>query len=82
MSFSELEHLLDGLEGKKESNGNDKQDVEDIDLKYDQNNLKISEIVFAYCFESKRDFNSLYEYFVISLLSGLKLSLYRSNKLI
>jgi hypothetical protein len=41
MSFSELEHLLDGLEGKKESNGNDKQDVEDIDLKYDQNNLKI-----------------------------------------
>ena len=41
MSFSELEHLLDGLEGKKESNGNDKQDVEDINLKYDQNNLKI-----------------------------------------
>jgi hypothetical protein len=41
MSFSELEHLLDGLEGKKESNGNNKQDVEDIDLKYDQNNLKI-----------------------------------------
>jgi len=41
MSFSELEHLLDGLEGKKESTGNDKQDVEDIDLKYNQNNLKI-----------------------------------------
>lgn len=41
MSFSELEHLLDGLEGKKEATNKDKADVDDIDLKYDQNNLKI-----------------------------------------
>jgi len=41
MSFSELEHLLDGLEGKKEASDKTKEDIEDIDLKYDQNNLKI-----------------------------------------
>lgn len=41
MSFSELEHLLDGLEGKKDATNKDKADVDDIDLKYDQNNLKI-----------------------------------------
>ena len=41
MSFSELEHLLDGLEGKKDATNKDKSDVDDIDLKYDQNNLKI-----------------------------------------
>jgi hypothetical protein len=41
MSFSELEHLLDGLEGKKESNNDSKEDVDDINLKYDQDNLKI-----------------------------------------
>jgi hypothetical protein len=41
MSFSELEHLLDGLEGKKDATDKNKQEVDDIDLKYDQNNLKI-----------------------------------------
>jgi hypothetical protein len=41
MSFSELEHLLDGLEGKKDASDKTKEDIEDIDLKYDQNNLKI-----------------------------------------
>jgi len=41
MSFSELEHLLDGLEGKKDATDKSKEDIEDIDLKYDQNNLKI-----------------------------------------
>jgi hypothetical protein len=41
MSFSELEGLLDGLEGKKEATDIKKTDVEDIDLKYDENNLKI-----------------------------------------
>jgi hypothetical protein len=41
MSFSELEHLLDGLEGKKDTTDKSKEDIEDIDLKYDQNNLKI-----------------------------------------
>jgi hypothetical protein len=40
MSFIELEHLLDGLESKKEG-PNKKQAVENIDLVYDQNNLKI-----------------------------------------
>jgi hypothetical protein len=41
MSFSELEGLLDGLEGKKDATDIKKTDVEDIDLKYDENNLKI-----------------------------------------
>ena len=41
MSFSELEHLLDGLDGKKDTTNKDKSSVDDIDLKYDQNNLKI-----------------------------------------
>ena len=41
MSFSELEHLLDGLEGKTDVASKNKEDVEDINLKYDQNNLKI-----------------------------------------
>lgn len=41
MSFSELEHLLDGLEGKKDTTGSKTNDVDDIDLKYDKNNLKI-----------------------------------------
>jgi len=41
MSFSELEHLLDGLDGKKDATNKDKSSVDDIDLKYDQNNLKI-----------------------------------------
>jgi hypothetical protein len=41
MSFSELEHLLDGLEGKKDASDKSSEDVGDIDMKYDQNNLKI-----------------------------------------
>jgi hypothetical protein len=41
MSFSELEGLLDGLEGKKDATDSKKVDTEDIDLKYDKNNLKI-----------------------------------------
>lgn len=41
MSFAELEHLLDGLEGKKDATDKSKEEVGDIDLKYDQNNLKI-----------------------------------------
>jgi hypothetical protein len=41
MSFSELEQLLDGLEGKKDTFIDKTNDVEDIDLKYDENNLKI-----------------------------------------
>jgi hypothetical protein len=41
MTFSELEALLDGLEGKKDATDSKKVDVEDIDLKYDKNNLKI-----------------------------------------
>jgi hypothetical protein len=40
MTFSELEHLLDGLQGKKEVSDSN-QNLEDIDLKYDENNLKI-----------------------------------------
>jgi hypothetical protein len=32
---------LDGLEGKKDATDKNKQEVDDIDLKYDQNNLKI-----------------------------------------
>jgi hypothetical protein len=41
MSFSELEHLLDGLEGKKEFSKTNKEDFEDINLNYDKNGLKI-----------------------------------------
>jgi hypothetical protein len=41
MSFNELEQLLDGLEGKKDTFIDKTNDVEDIDLKYDENNLKI-----------------------------------------
>ena len=41
MSFSELEHLLDGLQGKKEQSDKNKEDLSNIDLKYDENGLKI-----------------------------------------
>lgn len=41
MSFIELEHLLDGLQGKKGSSSKDKEDLGNIDLKYDENGLKI-----------------------------------------
>jgi hypothetical protein len=41
MKFSELEHLLDGLQGKKGPSGDKKEDLGNIDLKYDENNLKI-----------------------------------------
>jgi hypothetical protein len=41
MSFDELEHLLDGLEGKKDVASKNDQDVDNIDLKYDENGLKI-----------------------------------------
>jgi hypothetical protein len=46
MSFSELEQLLDGLEGKKDTFIDKTNDVEDIDLKYDENNLKIFVIFY------------------------------------
>jgi hypothetical protein len=41
MSFVELEHLLDGLEGKKGASDGNKQDFGNIDLKYNKNGLKI-----------------------------------------
>ena len=41
MSFSELEGILDSLEGKKDITDKKKNDFSDIDLRYDQNNLKI-----------------------------------------
>jgi hypothetical protein len=41
MSFSELEHLLDGLQGKKEQSDKNKEDLSNINLKYDENGLKI-----------------------------------------
>jgi hypothetical protein len=41
MSFSELEHLLDGLQGKKEQSNKNKEDLSNIDLKYNENGLKI-----------------------------------------
>lgn len=41
MSFSELEHLLDGLQGKKGASNDNKEDYGDIDIIYDENNLKI-----------------------------------------
>ena len=41
MSFSDLEHLLDGLQGKKEQSDKNKEDLSNIDLKYDENGLKI-----------------------------------------
>ena len=41
MTFSELEHLLDGLQSKKNPLDNKKEEIEDIDLKYDENGLKI-----------------------------------------
>jgi hypothetical protein len=41
MTFSELEHLLDGLQGKKGPSGDKKEELGNIDLKYDENNLKI-----------------------------------------
>jgi hypothetical protein len=41
MSFTELEHLLDGLQGKKEQSDKNKEDLSNIDLKYDENGLKI-----------------------------------------
>jgi hypothetical protein len=41
MSFSELEHLLDGLQGKKEQSDKNKEDLSNINLKYDKNGLKI-----------------------------------------
>lgn len=41
MSFSELEHLLDGLQGKKSASDKEKEDFGNIDLKYDENGLKI-----------------------------------------
>lgn len=41
MTFSELEHLLDGLQGKKNPSDKKKEEIEDIDLKYNENGLKI-----------------------------------------
>jgi hypothetical protein len=40
MSFIELEYLLDGLDNKR-NKVSKKEDIEDIDLVYNQNNLKI-----------------------------------------
>ena len=40
MSFIELEYLLDGLDNKRDKVSK-KEDIEDIDLVYNQNNLKI-----------------------------------------
>jgi|694.fasta_scaffold03011_23 hypothetical protein len=40
MSFIELEYLLDGLDNKR-NEVSKKEDIEDIDLVYNQNNLKI-----------------------------------------
>jgi len=41
MSFSEFEHLIDSITAKKGSNETKKSDISDIELKYNQNNLKI-----------------------------------------
>lgn len=42
MSFVELEHLLDGLQGKSDDKDKkNKTNISDIDLVYDENNLKI-----------------------------------------
>ena len=41
MSFVEFEHLLDGLSSKKGSSETKNNNLSDIDLKYNQNNLKI-----------------------------------------
>lgn len=41
MSFLEFEHLLDALSAKKGSNETKARDMSDIDLIYDENNLKI-----------------------------------------
>lgn len=41
MSFAEFEHLIDSIGSKKSADTSTKSDMSDIDLKYDQNNLKI-----------------------------------------
>jgi hypothetical protein len=41
MSFAEFEHLIDSIGAKKGANETKKTDITDIDLKYNQNNLKI-----------------------------------------
>jgi hypothetical protein len=41
MSFSEFEHLIDSISAKKGGNETKKSDISDIELKYNQNNLKI-----------------------------------------
>ena len=41
MSFAEFEHLIDSINSKKEVGTSSKADMSDIDLKYDENNLKI-----------------------------------------
>lgn len=41
MSFSEFEHMLDGLSSKLNKKESSKSDLSDIDLVYNQNNLKI-----------------------------------------
>lgn len=41
MSFAEFEHLIDSIGAKKEGDISKKADMSDIDLKYDENNLKI-----------------------------------------
>jgi hypothetical protein len=41
MSFAEFEHLIDSINAKKEVGTSSKADMSDIDLKYDENNLKI-----------------------------------------
>ena len=41
MSFAEFEHLIDSINAKKEGKTSGKADMSDIDLKYDENNLKI-----------------------------------------
>lgn len=41
MSFAEFEHLLDALSAKKGPTETKTRDLSDIELKYDQNNLKI-----------------------------------------
>jgi len=41
MSFAEFEHLIDSIGAKKGADTSTKSDMSDIDLKYDENNLKI-----------------------------------------
>ena len=41
MSFAEFEHLIDSLGSKKTEETSSKADLSNIDLKYDENNLKI-----------------------------------------